>query len=191
MIQFQLTIISVLYTMLRSAFLLILLVHNDFAQDEMTAIGDAVEAFAPCDEFVLSMERVIGGRPQLENYWDGTFYLNKWPNLTEVRVSLTVDNPAKIEFDKDLGRVLVSGRTFHISTYDKPPTIDEIRFKIQGPAFGAFPNVERITLNDLDVCKNPRKVTEYNGKDFVNSVMPIWLVTPVGTDYIGRGRQCW
>lgn len=144
--------------MFRAIFIFILLVHKYYAQDGMGLIGDAVEAFAPCDDFVLSMSRVIGGRPQLENYWDGTFYLKKWPNLSEVRISLTVNNPAKIEFDQDLGRVLVTGRTFHISTYDKPPKIDNVKFKIRGTLQSAFPNIERITLNGLDVCKNPRKV---------------------------------
>ncbi|KAG4079558.1 hypothetical protein HA402_012328 [Bradysia odoriphaga] len=74
----------------------------------MGLIGDAIESFSPCDEHVLSMNRIIGGRPQLENYWDGTFYLKKWPTLSEVRISLTVDNPAKIELDPNLGRVLVT-----------------------------------------------------------------------------------
>lgn len=144
--------------MYRSIFILILLAHNHYAQDGMGLIGDAIESFSPCDEHVLVMTRIIGGRPQLENYWDGTFYLDKWPNLTEVRVSLTVDNPAKIELDPDLGRVLVTGKSFHISTYDKPPLLENVKFKIRGPAFGAFPNVEGVTLNDLNVCKNPRKV---------------------------------
>lgn len=144
--------------MLKSGFLLIFLVHKYYAQEGMGFIGDAIEAFAPCDEYVLSMNRVIGGPPQLENYWDGTFYLEKWPNLPEIRIALTVDNPAKIEFDQNLGRVLVSDRTFHISTYDKPPKIKEVKFKIRGHTNGAFPNVEKITLNGLNVCKNPRQV---------------------------------
>lgn len=144
--------------MIQLVFIVILLVHEFYAQEGMVLIGDAVEAFNPCDEFVLTMDRIIGGPPQLENYWDGTVYLEKWPNLPEVRISLTVDNPAKIELDQDLGRVLVSGRTFHMSTYDKPPKIDKVKFKIRGPANGAFPNVEKITLNGLDICKNPRKV---------------------------------
>lgn len=150
------------YRMFDLIFMLLLLAHRNYAQDGMGLIGDAVEAFAPCEEFVLSMNRVIGGRPQLENYWDGTFYLDKWPNLSEVRISLTVDNPAKIEFDQDVGRVLVSGRTFHISTYDKPPKIDNVKFKIRGTPNSAFPNVEKITLNGLDVCKNPKKVDMSN-----------------------------
>lgn len=148
--------------MFQSIFIFILLAQKYYAQDGMGLLGDAIEAFAPCDDFVLSMDRVIGGRPQLENYWDGTFYLKKWPNLSEVRLSLTVDNPAKIEFDQDLGRVIVSGRTFHLSTYDKPPKIENVKFKIRGTPNGAFPNVVEITLNGLDVCKNPRQVIMSN-----------------------------
>lgn len=177
-----------LTSMFQSIFIIILLAQQYYAQDGMGLIGDAIEAFAPCDEFVLSMSRVIGGRPQLENYWDGTFYLNKWPNLSEVRISLTVDNPAKIELDQDLGRVLVSGRTFHISTYDKPPKIADVKFKIRGIPNGAFPNVEQITLNGLDVCNNPRKVIlsdcKYENKKKLSKIFDSWLVE---TDNFG----CW
>lgn len=84
--------------------------------------------------------------------------MDKWPTLPEVHLSLTVDNPAKIIFDGNVGRVLVDQRTFHISTFEHPPALKQIKFTIRGPAQGAFPNVEKVTLNGLDVCKNPRKV---------------------------------
>lgn len=173
-----------LYSMYQTIFILILLAHNHYAQNGMTSIGEALEAFAPCDEFVLSMERFIGGRPQLENYWNGTFYLDKWPNISEVRLSLTVDNPAKIEIDPDLGRVNVDGKTFRIFTYDKPPVIGAVKFKIRGPAFEAFPNVERITLNDKDVCKNPRKVATPNGLIQILTIINCHLAL-VGTNDFG------
>lgn len=131
--------------------------QSTHGQDGMSLIGDAIEAFSPCDDFVLAMERLIGGRPKNENYWDGTFYLDKWPNVPEVRIGVTVDNPATIELNEDDGRVLVSDRTFHISAYDHPPKITMLKFKIRGTPFGAFPNVEKVTLNGLDVCKNPKK----------------------------------
>lgn len=125
--------------------------------DGMSLIGDAVEAYRPCDSGVLSMERVIGGHPRTENYWDGRIYFDDWPNLPEVRLSVTVDNPATIELAEDDGRVLVANRTFHITTYDHTPLLKVLKFTVRGTPFGAFPNLERLTLNGLDVCRNPRK----------------------------------
>lgn len=127
------------------------------AYSQMGLIGDAIEAYRPCDSAILTMQRIIGGRPRTENYWDGSIYFDEWSNLSEVRIGLTVDNPATIELNEDDGRVLVNNRTFHISTFDHPPNLAVLKFKIRGTPFGAFPNVVRITLNDLDVCKNPRK----------------------------------
>lgn len=123
----------------------------------MMLIGDALEAFRPCNSGILSMERIIGGRPRTENYWDGHINLDDWPQLSEVRIALTVDNPATIELNEDDGRVLVNNQTFHISTFDHPPELTALKFKVRGTPFGAFPNIDRITLNGLDVCENPRK----------------------------------
>lgn len=124
---------------------------------QMGLIGDALEAFGPCDDSVLTMSRLIGGPPRLENYWDGTVNLDKWPTLSEIRIGLTVDNPARIELDEDDGRVLVRNRTFHIRAYGSQPEVNSVKFKIRGEPKGAFPNVERLTLNDEDVCRNPKK----------------------------------
>lgn len=124
---------------------------------QMSSIGDAIEIFNPCEDFILSMQRIIGGPPTSENYWDGTFYLDKWPNLTEIRIGLTVDNSARMELDENIGRVLVQGKKFHISVYHQPG-IKTVQFKVRGQPKGAFPNVDNITLNDENVCKNPRKV---------------------------------
>lgn len=64
---------------------------------QMTSIGTAIEAFSPCANGALAMTREIGGPPKTENYWDGIVSLKDWPKIPEVRISLTVDNPARIE----------------------------------------------------------------------------------------------
>lgn len=147
--------------MLFCSILILICAHQICGQSSslggMGLIGDAIEGYRPCDSGVLSMERIIGGRPRTENYWDGQMYFDDWPNLPEIHASLTVDNPATIELNEDDGRVLVTNRTFHISTYDHPPVLKVLKFTVRGIPFGAFPNVERLTLNGLDVCQNPRK----------------------------------
>lgn len=60
-------------------------------------IGNAIQAFSPCPNAVLAMTREIGGPPKSENYWDGVVSLANWPDIPEVRIAITLDNPAKIE----------------------------------------------------------------------------------------------
>lgn len=130
---------------------------------QMTGIGDAVEGFGPCSGDVLRMSRIVGGPPNQENYWDGTVYLDKWPSLGEIRLALTVDAPARIELDENVGRVIVHNRTFHISAFGHPPQVKTVKFTVRGTPKKAFPNVERLTLNDEDVCPNPEKVNGHGG----------------------------
>lgn len=135
--------------------LLAILTSINGSEEEMTYIGEAYEGFNPCDDFFLSMDRIIDGPAKSANYWNGIFYFEKWPNLKEYRIALTVDNKARIEFDEDDGAVTVNGKTFNINVWGHPK---EFRFKLRGEPKGAFPNIERITLNDQDICKNPAKV---------------------------------
>ena len=60
----------------------------------MSFIGLALEAFSPCPDGFISMEREIGRRPSEENYWSGYFNLKKYKNLPEARIFLKLDNPA-------------------------------------------------------------------------------------------------
>lgn len=141
---------------------LIVIASLSYATGQMIALGDAIEGFAPCDDFVLSMERIIGGPPKLENYWDGTIYLDKWPHIRELRIGLTVDNRARIEINPDDGSVRARGNTFNINVWGHPPLVNKVKFKIRGEPKGAFPNVQKLTLNDQDVCQNPKKVSAFS-----------------------------
>lgn len=51
--------------MLGSIVVFVFMLNCVLCQDGMVLIGDAVEAFNPCDEYVLTMERIIGGPPNL------------------------------------------------------------------------------------------------------------------------------
>lgn len=64
--------------------------------DGMSFIGLALEAFNPCPDNFIYMEREIGRRPSEENYWKGTFNLKKFKNLPEARIELRLDSPAVI-----------------------------------------------------------------------------------------------
>ncbi|XP_059611560.1 chymotrypsin-C-like [Phlebotomus argentipes] len=142
-----------------SVFLLVFLVQfpQSRAQDGMSYIGSAVEAFNPCKNGVISMYREIGGPPNLENYWDGTFYLENWPNIPEVRIEITLDAPARMEIDPDEARIHINGRSFYISTFKAPPKIDKVKFTVRGRPRGKFPNVVSVHLNGADVCPMPAK----------------------------------
>lgn len=78
------------------AFVVLLLLINR-SDGQMGYIGTAIQAFSPCPNGVLAMSREVGGPPKQENYWDGLVSLKDWPDIPEVRIALTVDNPAKIE----------------------------------------------------------------------------------------------
>lgn len=83
-----------------------------FAAEGMGSIGTAIQGFSPCPNGVMAMTREIGGPPKTENYWDGAVSLKDWPDIREVRLALTVDNPAKIEI------VSVPQITFNLSHID-------------------------------------------------------------------------
>lgn len=82
--------------------LILLVVVPSLASAQMGFIGTAIEAFSPCPNGAVAMSREIGGPPNTENYWDGAVSLKDWPEIPEVRVSLTVDNPAKIEIVSEI-----------------------------------------------------------------------------------------
>uniref|UniRef100_A0A6B2E8V9 Putative hemolymph proteinase 16 n=1 Tax=Phlebotomus kandelakii TaxID=1109342 RepID=A0A6B2E8V9_9DIPT len=138
-------------------FLLIFLVElpSSLAQDGMGFIGRALQAFSPCPDGNLHMSREIGGPPNLENYWDGSFYLDKWPNIPEVRLEITLDAPARMEIDPDEARIHINGRSFYITTFQAPPKINRVKFTVRGKPRGKFPNVVSVHLNGADVCPNP------------------------------------
>ena len=71
---------------------------------QMSYLGSAWEGFNTCPDHILSMSRTIGGPPKAENYWDGELDIKKWPFIRDVRVGLTLDNPAKIEFVSNLAQ---------------------------------------------------------------------------------------
>lgn len=139
------------------------------AAAQMALIGEALEAHSPCDGHVLFMERYSGGPPSKENYWNGTVSLDKWPQLSEVRLELTVDNPARIEVDEEVGRVIVRDKTFHIHAFGRQPELKAVKFVIRGTQRGLFPNVEKLTLNNEDICKHPAKVSRVFSRVSVHS----------------------
>lgn len=159
------------------------------ASAQMSAIGQAYEGFNPCPNGVLSMSRFIGGGPIKENYWNGTLYLDKWPNLSEIRIALTVDNPARIEIDSEVGIVLVEDRTFYITAYGRQPDVDKVNFIIRGTQRGAFPNPTEIKLNNEVICKDPEKVKMHKIRIKCSKcLMMIFnvLVATITAWYIGR-----
>ncbi|GAB0100485.1 uncharacterized protein DMENIID0001_165330 [Sergentomyia squamirostris] len=133
-----------------------LLLRADFCPaDEMSYIGLALEGFSPCPNGVLYMSREIGGPSNLENYWKGEVFLDKWRRLPEVRLRMTLDAPAQLEVDPDLARLSVQNRTFFITTFLTPPKIDKVLFIVRGRPHGKFPNILSLHLNDADICPNP------------------------------------
>lgn len=83
--------------LISSVVCLLLLLAVDSSRAQMGFIGTAIQAFSPCKNGALVMSREVGGPPKTENYWDGVVSLKDWPDIPEVRIGLTVDNPAKIE----------------------------------------------------------------------------------------------
>lgn len=129
------------------------------ASAQMALIGEALEGYSPCPNSILFISRYIDGPPSKENYWNGTISLDKWPNLSEIHISLTVDNPARIEIDEEVGRILVDDRTFHINAFGRQPDVKEVKFIVKGTQRNAFPNVEKLLLNNEDICNEPNKVS--------------------------------
>lgn len=76
-------------------------------QSEMSYIGLPIEAFTPCPD--LGMEHLIGLPPDEENYWDGILFLDRFPNIPELRFKLTLDNEAVV--------TIVSTRKFNFHIF--------------------------------------------------------------------------
>ncbi|XP_055697780.1 chymotrypsin-like protease CTRL-1 [Phlebotomus papatasi] len=131
-------------------------ISESLAQDGMGYIGLALEAASPCPDSILHMSREIGRPPSVENYWDGVFYFDKWPQIPEVRLHITLKAPARMEIDPDIGRLSVRRRTFMITTFEAPPKLKKIEFTVRGRSGGKFPDIESVHLNGADVCPNPQ-----------------------------------
>lgn len=62
--------------------------------------SDAViyESFNPCDDTsVLQLQRVISlPTDHMQNTYNGSFSFNMWPYVQSPRLTLTLDNPAKL-----------------------------------------------------------------------------------------------
>lgn len=145
--------------MIRLSFIIVFWVNYIHGLDEgMVSIGTAIESYSPCDNRAISMNREIGGPPNLENYWNGTLSLTKWPNIREVRLTLELDNPAVVTVDENDGRILVSNNKFHITYFSAPPQLQYANFVVQAPARKPFPNLKNAWLNNLNICPNPQKV---------------------------------
>ncbi|XP_077287006.1 chymotrypsinogen A-like isoform X1 [Arctopsyche grandis] len=150
----------------------------------MSFIGLAVEGFNPCPDGFIFMEREIGRRPSVENYWDGTFNLKTYKNLTEARIELRLDNPAVITIDSEIARVYSEGTLFRLFPFD---ATNDINFNVQGVQGQPFPNILNATLNEKSVCKNARKI-----EPTILGAKPIALgsFTPAPQDFYPRcGRR--
>ncbi|XP_077287857.1 trypsin-1-like [Arctopsyche grandis] len=123
--------------------------------DGMSFIGLAMEGFNPCPDGFIFMEREIGRRPSVENYWDGTLYLKDYKNLTEARIELRLDNPAVITIDSEIARVYSEGTLFRLFPFD---ATNDINFNVQGVQGQPFPNIVNATLNEKPVCQNATKI---------------------------------
>ncbi|XP_055679891.1 CLIP domain-containing serine protease B15-like [Lutzomyia longipalpis] len=122
---------------------------------EMGYLGLAIEAGSICPNGSLLLSREIGRPPKTENYWDGQFFFDQWPSIPEVRLKVTLDAPARMEIDPDVGRIDVRGRSFIITTFESPPKLESLKFTVRGRRGGKFPNVASVHLNGENICPNP------------------------------------
>lgn len=75
-------------------FIYVIFGYVESQSDGMSYLGLAYQGFLPCPD--LTMDRYIGLPPDEENYWNGTLSLDNYPNISEVRIRLTLDNKAVI-----------------------------------------------------------------------------------------------
>ncbi|XP_077287856.1 trypsin-1-like [Arctopsyche grandis] len=123
--------------------------------DGMSLMGLAVQGFNPCPDGFIFAQREIGRRPSVENYWDGTFNLKTYKNLSEARIELRLDSPAIITMDPEIARVYSQGLLFRVIPFDGK---NDISFNVQGVQGQPFPNIVNAALNGKPVCQNATKM---------------------------------
>lgn len=127
--------------------------------------SDAIisEAFTPCDDNrVLQLQRVIGLPADMRNTYNGSFSFDLWPYVQSPRLTLTLDNPAKLyltDYENGAIQVLSNVRKFHIFFDKLSNDIGTVHFWITAPQDAEFPNIISIRLDENELCKNPRKVS--------------------------------
>lgn len=119
--------------------------------------GQKLQQIHPCS--VLLLKRFIDGPYNSGNNWNGTVYLEEWPDLTSHSLLLWLDAPALVKIDKKVGRVYAATNTyFFITSFDSEPGLKSLELLVYGQPNAGFPNVENMTLNGKNVCPNPTKV---------------------------------
>lgn len=120
--------------------------------------NETFEAFRVCDDNSVQMYmwRNFG-----EGLWNASIEIYGWPQLSEIRMTLTLDAPASVELRKTENNVVASNgnRTFQIVTtqHNGNKVFLSTRYDPR-----IFPNVERVQLFNIDVCNDPIQVTITN-----------------------------
>lgn len=137
--------------------------------------SDAVvyESFSPCDDTrVLQLQRVISLPADMQNTYNGSFSFNLWPYVQSPRLTLTLDNPAKLyltNYNNGAIQVLSNVRKFHILFDQASNEIGTINFWITAPHDADFPNIISVRLDENELCGNAKTVS-------VSNYSKVWFV---------------